>query len=184
MKTMRLFYIILIGLCLFSCTDLKKGEQLDAIKQMEVSLDSIQKVLLENEIDTLAALSVATNTVELRIKNNYYSDTINMELGKKLDAYKLMRRTLGPLGKSFWNIKNGIIEEKSILEKLKSDIHNGDGDRTKYEEYVQFEQNKVNQLRKLLNDYLEQKDKTMKTFNELHPELDAFSRSLLNKKKV
>jgi hypothetical protein len=178
-------YLILI-LCLGSlvaCSDVKKSEQLSSIDKMHISLDSIQTVLFENEIDTIAALQVATNTVELRIKNNYYADTIDMELGKKMDAYKIMRRTLSPLGKSFSVIKNGVIDEKETLDKLKSDIEKGNGERNKYNEFVLFENSKVEQLRSLLNDYIAQKEKTMKTFHDLHDELNAFSMSLLEKKK-
>lgn len=176
-----IFTLLLFGV--YSCADIDKGKQLEAIDKMNKSLDSIQTVLLENEIDTISALGVATNSVELRIKNNYAEDTIDMELGRKMDAYKLMRRTLGPLGRSFYAIKTGVIEEKVTLEKLKKDIENGDGERKKFPEYVQFEENKVNQLRTLLKEYVVQKNETMKTFHELHDELDAFSMSLINKGK-
>lgn len=177
-----LILLLSIGL-LYACSDVKKNEQLAKIDKMNVSLDSIQTVLFENEIDTIAALSVATNTVELRIKNNYEADTIDMELGKKMDAYKVMRRTLGTLGRSFSVIKNGVIAEKETLSILKSDIEKGNGERSKYDEFVLFENGKVEQLRSLLNDYVSQKEKTMKTFHELHDELNAFSMSLLDKKK-
>lgn len=176
-----IFILVLLGT--YSCADIDKGKHLEAIENMNKSLDSIQTVLLENEIDTIAALSVATNSVELRIKNNYVSDTIDMELGRKMDAYKLMRKTLGPLGRSYHMIKTGVIEEKLTLEKLKTDIEKGNGERKKFPEYIKFEEEKVQQLRILLKEYVNQKNETMKTFHELHEELDAFSMSLLNKKK-
>lgn len=166
---------------LISCSDLKKEKYLQSIEDMNQTIDSMENVLFNNEIDTLAALGVAANTVELRIKNNYYADTIDMELGKKMDAYKVMRRSLGPLGRDFSTIKKGIIIERETLTSLKSDIENGNGDRAKYEEYVKFEEDKVYKLRKLLEAYVNEKTKTMDTFHELHDELDAFSRSLLKK---
>lgn len=179
---MKKLIFILVLLVTYSCADIDKGKHLEAIDNMNKSLDSIQTVLLENEIDTIAALSVATNSVELRIKNNYNADTIDMELGRKMDAYKLMRRTLGPLGRSFYMIKTGVAEEKLTLEKLKIDIEKGNGERKKFPEYIKFEESKVQQLRILLKEYVVQKNETMKTFHELHDELDAFSMSLLNKK--
>lgn len=180
---MKYFFVILAAVLLSSCTDLKKGKQLETIEKMNSSLDSIQTVLFQHEIDTIAALGVAANTLELRIKNNYYADTIDMALGKKMDAYKVMRRTFGPLGRSFSVIKNGVVAEKEVLKNLKSDIENGYGERKKYDEYVKFEEGKVNQLRVLLNDYVTEKEKTMKTFFELHDELNAFSLELLEKKQ-
>lgn len=180
---MKYFLFVLSIIVLSSCSDLKKGKQLESIDKMNASLDSIQTVLFQHEIDTIAALGVAANTLELRIKNNYYADTIDMALGKKMDAYKVMRRTLGPLGRSYSVIKNGVLTEKEVLKNLKSDIENGNGERKKYDEYVQFEEGKVDQLRSLLKDYVTEKEKTLKTFFELHDELNTFSLELLKKKQ-
>jgi hypothetical protein len=149
---------------------------------MNNSLDSIEKVLMENEIDTIAALRIATNGVEIRIKNNYRADTIDMELGKKMDAYKVMRRSLGPLSKAFNDIKIGIDDQRITLGKLKNDIENGNGDRSKYEEYTTFEDQKVQQLNSLLTEYVKEKTKTMTEFHRLHQEMYDFSISLLNNK--
>lgn len=184
MKNSRLLFLsILLILIAGSCSDLKKGEQLKAIDAMNTTLDSINTVLIENEIDTLPALITATIGVELRIKNNYYSDTIDMELGKKMDAFKRMRKMLGPLNNTFITLRTGTKEEKEILQKLKMDIENGNGDRKKYPEYVSFEQNKVDQLRKLLNEYVEGKNKTFENFDEIYNEMNEFSLKLLDKNK-
>lgn len=185
---MRIYFLltVIIGVSLASCSDLKKGEQLQSIEAMNKSLDSIETVLLENEIDTLSALITATVTLELRIKNNYYSDTIDMELGKKMDAFKRTRRRLGPLSSTFNTIRIGVNDERDMLKKLKTDIENGNGDRKKYPEFVSFEQEKVDQLRKLLNSYVKEKKETMETMDRVYPEMNEFSLSLLdkNKKKV
>ena len=66
---------------------------------------------------------------------------------------------------------------------LDSHIENGNGDRKKYAEYVAFEEAKTQQLRVLLTDYVVEKEKTMTDFDSLYPEMNAFSLSLLNKKK-
>ena len=183
---MKVFGIFLcVTLLLFSCSDLKKSDQLNAIGQLQTELDSLEIVVKSHEIDTISALMVATNTVELRIKNYYDSDTINIELGKKMNAYKLMRRSLSPLGRSYSTLKNGIKEQREQLSNLKSDIENGNGKRNEYDSYVKHEQSKTMQLKSVLNEYIKEKNKTMKTFHELHPYLDSFSRQqveLYNKK--
>jgi hypothetical protein len=180
---MKNILFVFLAFSLFSCTDIKKTEQISAINKMFTSLDSIETVLFNNEIDTIAALNLAAMGVELRIKNNYYSDTIDMELGKKMDAYKLTRRSLSPLGRSYSVIKKGVKDERVVLSKLKDDIEKGNGERKKYSDYVKFEEDKTNQLRSLLNGYLVEKEKTMKTFFSLYEELNAFSLELLEKRK-
>jgi hypothetical protein len=151
------------------------------INTLSNSLDSLEKILLNNEIDTLAALRVATNAVEIRIKNYYNLDSIDYEFGKKMDSYKVMRRSLGPLGKSFSEIKSGIKEERISLSNLKNDISNNLGLQEEYETNFMFEKEKISQLRILLKSYTSEKNKTMSTFNELHKELDSFSMELLRK---
>jgi hypothetical protein len=134
-----------------------------------------------NEIDTLTALKIATNAVEIRIKNYLVLDTINLVLGKKMDAYKMMRRSLKPLGKQNSQLKQAIREEQKTLKALRSDIENGSGSRDKYESYILFEKNKLNQLQILLDEYLRLKKETMATYRELHPELNQLSLDLVRK---
>lgn len=177
----RLLIAFSIVLIFVSCNSNGNKDVIEKIETLSNTLDSIEKIVLENEIDTLAALKVATNTVELRIKNYYYLDSIDYEFGRKMDSYKVMRRSLGPLGKSFSEIKNGIKEEQISLKNLTNDISNNVGIKDEYESNYLFEKEKVNQLNVLLKSYLTEKNKTMTTFNKLHKELDSFSMELLSK---
>jgi hypothetical protein len=78
-------------------------------------------------------------------------------------------------------VKRGISEERKTLINLESDIKNRNGDQTKYQEYVDFENGKVDQLRKILAEYVKQKEKTMTSFHKLHKELYDFSIAVMNK---
>jgi hypothetical protein len=148
---------------------------------LEKGLTLIEKERFKNEIDTLTALKIATNAVEIRIKNYLVLDTINLVLGKKMDAYKIMRRSLKPLGKQNSQLKQAIREEQKSLKALKSDIEDGSGSRDKYESYILFEKNKVKQLQILLDEYLRLKQETLATYRKLHPELNQLSLDLVRK---
>ena len=76
-------FILTCSILIFSCSDLKKDEQLKRISKLEKGLMLIENERSTNEIDTLTALKTATNAVEIRIKNYLVLDTINMVLGKK-----------------------------------------------------------------------------------------------------
>ena len=106
-------------------------------------------------------------------------DTINLVLGKKMDAYKIMRRNLKPLGKQNSQLKNAIREEQKTLKALKTDIESGSGSRDKYESYILFEKNKINQIEVLVKEYLRLKKEIVKTYRELHSELNQLSLDLL-----
>lgn len=181
-----LFSVVLFSLALsaisVSCSDLSKGKYLEAIKGMNVSLDSLDKALLDNKIDTLPQLITSTMMLELRIKNNYEADTIDLEFGKKMDEFKKARRSLKPLGSTYSRMRTGIIEEREILSKLEKDISAGNGNRKKYGEYVDFEKNKLDQLRKLLSAYIAQKNNSLERLGRIYPELNAFSLQLVEKK--
>jgi chromosome segregation ATPase len=92
-----------------------------------------------------------------------------------------MRRNLKPLGKQNSQLKQAIREEQKTLKALKSDIENGSGSRDKYESYILFEKNKINQLQTLLDEYLRLKQETLTTYRELHPELYLLSLDLIRK---
>ena len=178
---MRLLFIVaFIGL-FTSCADLQKKEQLAKIDAMNQTLDSLEKELIAQKIDTLPELKLSTSTVELRIKQYLVLDKVDIELGKKMDAYKRMRRAFGPLGKAHGKVNKSISEVREALKNLYSDIENGYGERDKYEEYITFEKDKITKTAVLLNDYKEQKESVFKTYFELHDELYTFSMDLMKK---
>ncbi|MBP6090768.1 MAG: hypothetical protein KA521_05895 [Crocinitomicaceae bacterium] len=179
----QLLFLCLSALVLAACSDLKKQEQINSIDLLSKSVDSIQKIVLKSEIDSIVYRKTATQDVELRIKQNFYSDTVNLAFGKKMDAYKVMRRKFGPLSRTYNALKIGSADELVTLSKLKNDINSGSGERDKYAEFIQFEMNKVKQLSIILSDYLKEKDTTLKVYHQLHPELLAFSLALIKDKK-
>ncbi|MDP4761063.1 MAG: hypothetical protein NWR96_05465 [Crocinitomicaceae bacterium] len=183
---MKALHVMLISIGLFfvSCADLKKDDQMKRIGQLKQRIDQIEQKRKANEIDTLMAMKVSTNAVEIRIKTYLILDTINLVLGKKMDAYKIMRRNLKPLGKQNSQLKNALKEEAQVLKSLKLDINNGSGSREKYESYILFEKNKINQIQVLLDEYLKLKRETLKTYHELHPELNQFSIELIRKNNL
>ena len=90
-----------------------------------------------------------------------------------------MRKSFDPLGRSYGNLIIGIGEERMTLNNLAADIQNGEGERNKYDTYIVYENNKIKQLKILLNSYISFKNKTMETFFRLHDELDSLSRTLI-----
>ncbi len=178
---MRFVLFSLLGLLLFSCSDIQKTDQLAKIDALNKSVDSLESIYLENRIDSIPKWSNTAYMVENRIKNNYVADTIDMELGRKMDAYKVMRKKFTPLSKTMNAIRTGIGEERTALETLRTDIDEGSGERDKYDEYIVFEAQKVEQLKALSTDFLEMRSYCYETFEKHHFELNSFSMSLLDK---
>jgi hypothetical protein len=137
--------------------------------------------IIEGTIDSIASWQQSCNSVEIRIKNNLYLEKVDMKFGKKMDDYKRMRRMLNPLNRNFVKIKASINEEKETLSNLKKDIEAGVGKRDQYQNYIDFEKGKINQIAILIEDYFKTKEEALNIYNALHPELYALSIALLNK---
>lgn len=179
---MKYPFILLVLIGLFSCTDLKKGEQIHSIEEMDKSLDSIHTILADNNFSSISEFSTIASTTDSRIKMNYESDTLELNFARKLDAYNKMRKSFSLLNLFFLQLSNDIESEKIVLKKLKLDIDNGNGERDKYASHINFEKDKVEKLNNSLLDYISLRESTLRTFNDIQDEINTFSLSLLNKK--
>lgn len=165
---------------MFSCADVRKEKQISSLITIEKGLDSLENLMKKEKIDTLADMRIAAEGVEFRIRNNYKLDTINLEFGKKMDAYKRMRRAIPKLNGNKVKIEKGIIELSKSVKNLKLDIENGSGKRDKYDDYIKFEQNKFKQLCLLYKDAQDAQNKIIDNYSTLHPELYKFSMTLID----
>jgi len=181
MNKINLTFLILIGFILFSCIDSKKEGFIHNVDKLTEKLDSLEKVILESKIDTIASWQQNASSVELRIKNNLYVTKVDVDFAKKMDDYKRMRRMLNPINRNYVKTKEAIEEEKLALANLKKDIENGAGKRDKYSEYIEFEKGKIKQIQLLIEDYLNTKNEALEIHNRLHNDLNSFSLSLLKK---
>ena len=150
------------------------------LSEMNVTIDSIQTVLLENDYSTISDFASNANATDSRIKMNYESDTLDLTFAKKLDSYNTMRKSFGILSIVFLQLSSEVKSEKTTLQKLKLDIEKGNGERGKYATFIQFENEKVLKLKTLLSDYISLRKTTTNTYNELHDEINSFSLSLSN----
>lgn len=181
---MKKWFFVLFGILLFtSCADLQRETYLKKIVALQEKLLEIENTLSDSRLSDISSIKVKTMQTELRIKQNLHLDTIDLELAKKLDAYKLMRKSIKPMMQQLMKVRDGIKEEKEVLKHLKQDIQDGRGARQSYAEYVRFERQKVQQLSELNADYLRAMDKFFLEYQRLYPSVEAFSHTLLHKKK-
>ena len=69
------------------------------------------------------------------------------------------------------------------MKQLRKDINEGRGERNRYAEYIRFERQKVSQLSSLTTEFLRTKEQFFKDYALLYPPIEAFSRTLLQKKQ-
>ncbi|NBX81051.1 MAG: hypothetical protein EBQ94_11870 [Flavobacteriales bacterium] len=177
---------------IFSCSNKKQEDQIKAIDVMNSKLEKFESKLDANKIDTIAGLKVATTSLFLRIQNNYYSKKIDLTFGKKMDEFKELSEIIVPdldggvnhektLDRRFLDIKKSISEEKKTLKLLKADIENGHGKKEQYDEFIIYEQRKVNLIGELLKVYMNYKEKQFPRFLSLYKHLDEIAKDLEKK---
>lgn len=174
----NLLIMSLIALILYSCQNETKKTKLAQVDQLIKTTDSIRTVFIETKNDSILYYITTVMDVEFRIRRSYKMDSINEDFVKKMNDYKQVRKKLKPMIKLHGQLNAGTVEELATLNKLKTDIENGVGERSKYDSYISYEKNKIADLRIVLKEMIDVQTKQIATFNRYHQELYDFSMTL------
>jgi hypothetical protein len=180
---MRFGILLVIFSFLFSCSDIEKDRQVKKINVLTNSVEKLNISLTQNKISDVPEKKLGVYTVIKRIKSYYFTDTIDYQFAKKMNSYKVARKSLIILDSDYEKIRIALREEKIALRKLKSDVINGFGQREKYDAYISFEKNKTKKIKSLLDEYIYKKKEFTIAFDSLHPVLNDYSIRLEEKFK-
>lgn len=165
-------------LLLASCHDLKKQKQLDQVTAIADQVNDIHETLSQTDTTELNRLMNDVSEVNHAIKQSYSEDTISIAFAQKLEEYKSIFSGLGSVKTVSKKLDESLRQEKEALTNLKSDIQKGTGDRSKYDEYIQFEKNKVAELDVLYKYCVTTQTKCVDSYQQLHDEIRTFSENL------
>lgn len=179
MKQIAVLFLLVVFVT--ACSDLKKSDQIDRVDQLCNSIDSIEVVLLSNEIDSLQKMQVLADSVIERISKNYKSDTVSLAFGKKMDAYKQMVLSLPIVIDDQITLNENISILRTSLLDLKDDIVAANGKRNQYNEYLSFESEKLDSVRIKAKEYMEMRNQLIAHFKQIHSEMYEYSIFLVEK---
>ena len=175
LKFSVLFSLIL---CLVSCVDLSKNNQISELSSLSKRIDNIQQEFELLKKDTISEIIYAMNETSEKIKANIGEDTLTVQIARNLDAYKKIYRKLTSIEAYDEKFLFGSQDIKNSIEKLTNDIQKGSGDREKYDEFLAFEKSKVVELEKLLKDVKKLQSESIETFQKIHPAITSFADQL------
>jgi hypothetical protein len=175
LKFSVLFSLIL---CLVSCVDLSKKNQLTELTQLSKRVDSIQQEFELLKKDTISEIIYTMNQTSEKIKTNIGDDTLTLQIARKLDSYKKVYRKLTSIEAYEEKFLFGSQDIKNSIEKLSNDITKGSGDREKYDQFLSFERSKVLELEKLLSNVKKLQSESIETFQKIHPAIASFADQL------
>lgn len=182
---MKIFLFSMLSLLLFvSCHDIKKQDQL---KKMDV-LTSTVSVISENlnAIDS-AKMELIWNEIKVvrkTIQANYHDDTLSTTLGQDLEDYNLAGKQALWVDENLPIARKTVIEIQTRLTQLQKDIQTGNGEREKYNSYIEIEEKQVNELKVFQESLLKNSLEANAKYQELNNKILNYSKQLTLKNRT
>lgn len=174
-------YIILLLLPLFfatSCKDAVKEEYIIEIDHLSNTLEDYKASIDKYDSDKFEEIVESVNSTIQAIKSYYNSDTISYEIVEKINAYKNIPNAISINSGNLAKIKVAIPEVQIKLEELKHDVKNGVNERGKYQEYIDFEKDKVNEIGEVLEYFNKINLEYSSLYDSLHSDILNFQKEL------
>ena len=134
-------------------------------------------------VDTIQVYMGRVNSLDSLIKLNYQNDTLNFQNARDIDAFMNLKTVFPQLNSSLVFIDSALVLKFKALESLKKDIENSTGDRSKYPEFISFEQDEVAKIESQLEENQLRLEESITTFNSLYPAVNDYLVSLNNKEQ-
>jgi hypothetical protein len=194
-----IFLTIVILALTSSCTNSTHDKQLTAVSSLMEKRDSLEKVYLANEFDSLNFWRLEAANIEITIKQNYVANTIDNKLSVKMNRFKSMQEIIDAeselgggeeheeeekemtLGRRIMLLNTQFKKVKMSLANLHSDVENNILDEAKVKSYIQTENTKVKRIENQLTQYLFVKNTELKEYIKLCKDLRVFADSISKK---
>ncbi|WP_299207761.1 hypothetical protein [Brumimicrobium sp.] len=175
---LNFFIVLALGVSIASCSNAEKKSQIAEIETMEKTLDSLSLMVFDTTRMITTDIVMTVRETIAHVKENYMPDTIDYVLADKMNSYKEVRKVLSRNSGNIAKVKHAIPEVQEKLKDLKHDIEKGVNDRDKYQDYINYERNKVDEIKEVWSYYRETTDEYYKLFDSLHPVIKNLGDSL------
>lgn len=165
---------------IFSCSDMKKGSQMEQISELQMRLDKISASWNSFDLKSIDSLHQISSTVIDSIEFYYNGQEIEKNRAIILDNYKQGLIKFKEMQKIHSFLPNVLTEKAKALSSLKKDIEQGSGRREKYDEYISFEKREVATIYEQFENYLTLKESSFNQYENSKMEVE----SLLNELKT
>ncbi len=172
---MKYLFFLSLFLVLASCADLKRPKQIERIENITKELSSSKKQFHTIDEEELKDIFHSSRVIDQRIKQFYSGDTISVDFAKKLEAFHFLIQDVKKLNEFLQKVDSSIVERENKLSLLLKDVKNGAGKRSKYGEYIDFEEREVEKVIDIVNFCDSSANEIIETFNILHPKIEKFS---------
>lgn len=167
---MRYWTFLISLIMLSSCSEFQKPDQLAALDKLELRIDSLQ-VLCE-ELQELDLASIQNKRADLISTVGQLQDTIDLNTAVLIDKVLIATGEAVELERQVAFLDSCLELEKNQLHSLRNDIKGALGKRNKYDEYIVFEEDRIDSLFMVA-------DQAASTFNRVNLASEQYYDSLV-----
>lgn len=143
MKTLFVLFLLIITQ---SCSDLQKEGYLNRLEHQSVLIDSCENLAFDIYSENLYSTKEKTEQSILEFKNDYFGDTLPIEKANDLIDLKFSNAVFGDIIAKKSIIDTNIRSLNESHDYLFSDVENGLGLRSSYDQLILSEESKIVKL--------------------------------------
>jgi hypothetical protein len=153
--------------------DFKKSEQLESIDALSLKVSEIKEIKL-GSIDSINLYMLKVIRLDSLLKHSYKNDTLSFYDAKNIDSFINLKVFLPELNTAMSEIDSVIIMKSHSIKRLRKDVENSTGVRSRYSEFIAFEKEEIFKVKNQLIENQLLLVKLMETFNSLFPKLNNY----------
>lgn len=164
--------VLSLFLGLVACSDLQRPEQLNIIAGLEEMLDEAENSLEDISVDKLQGIFDASEAVKEKILAEM-PDSLDLGRAIRLDRFREAGDAAFLLSAEREELIKIIPDYREALKKLKRDIESGNGQKHKYDGYIDFEEKKIKDFSARVKDGFENYQAIVDTDDELREVIEG-----------
>lgn len=164
--------VLSLFLGLVACSDLQRPEQLNKIAGLVKMLDEAENSLENISVDKLQGIFDASEAVKEKILAEM-PDSLDLERAIRLDRFREAGDAAFLLSTEQEELRKIIPDYHKALKKLKRDIESGNGQKHKYDGYIDFEEKKIKDFSERVKDCFENYQAIVDTDDELREVIEG-----------
>jgi hypothetical protein len=160
---------------LYSCgNDEITTKQITQLTSIDRQIDSMQTILNEFDFDAIFHYSKEMADDKKAIKTNYHSDSVEVQLGRKVNRFNRIRKQFGKAASQGKMFHTKLEVQKTQTNKLLNDIKLGAGHKEKYQDYINLEIKNMQVLTEEFAELNKTTTRNLKEYKEINPFIKSF----------
>jgi len=184
LSAMKPLFSLSVVLVILSCSDIKKGKQLEEIARMSKIIDSLQAQWTKEEQTKIDSFIYTCSSKIDSVATFYQGQELNINEATQIELFKNASSDFIELKKIHDFFPVILSEKKQSIQSLQQDINSGSGRREKYDQYIEFEKQELKTIIQQLNNYSQIKQRCLTNFSQSRTTIDTLIQQFNEQKRL